>query len=523
MPSRAAGNHDADVTPRRREICYDVGLNRIGKLFGNMKLDLKRLFARSMTGGLDLVGPARPPSRHSAKRKMMFITLAGVLAIIGTLAGAYYFEMRPVTLRIAVGPANSDDLRVVQALTQAFTQAHSHVRLHPIQTDGATASAQALADGNVDLAIIRGDLDVPKNAQAVATLRKNVAVLWAPPAAKARGKSTGKKAAPKIGKISQLAGHRIGVVGRTQANVNLLKVILQQYGVDPAKVEIVQFPASEAVDAIRGQKADAYLAAGPVNSKLTTDAIAASTRDGAIPTFLAIDSAEAIAQNHPMYEASEIPAGAFGGSPDRPDDEVKTISFSHHIVARRDLSDSTIAAFTRQLFAIRQAVMAEFPLAAKIETPDTDKDAVIPVHPGAAAFVDGEEKTFLDRYSDYVWWGLMGLSAMGSAGAWFAGYLKKDERHTNSSLRERLLDMLARARRSDSAEELDQMQAQADDILRDTLHCFEHGAIEQGALTAFNIALEQFHNAVADRKALLMNMPQTLQRPGAQFRAAGTL
>jgi TRAP transporter TAXI family solute receptor len=460
---------------------------------------------------------------------MMFITLAGFLAIVGTLAGAYYFEMRPVILRIAVGPANSDDLKVVQALTQAFTQAHGHVRLRPIQTDGATESAQALADGKVDLAIIRGDLDVPKNAQAVATLRKNVAVLWVPAAAKAQEKSKektrgkSKKAAAKISKIPQLAGHRIGVVGRTQANVNLLKVILQQYGVDPTKVDVVQFAASDIADAIRGQKADAYLAAGPVNSKLTADAIAASTRDGATPTFLAIDSAEAIAQNHPMYEASEIPAGAFGGSPDRPDDEVKTISFSHHIVARRDLSESIIAAFTRQLFAIRQAVMAEFPLAAKIETPDTDKDAVIPVHPGAAAFVDGEEKTFLDRYSDFIWWGLMALSAMGSAGAWFAGYLKKDERNNNSSLRDRLLDMLAKARRSDSAEELDRMQAQADDILRDTLHGFEVGAIAEGTLTAFNIALEQFHNAVADRKALLMDMPQSQQRPGAQLRATGTL
>jgi hypothetical protein len=174
------------------------------------------------------------------------------------------------------------------------------------------------------------------------------------------------------------------------------------------------------------------------------------------------------------------------------------------------------------LFAIRQQVMSEFPLAAKIETPDTDKDAAIPVHPGAAAFVDGEEKTFLDRYSDFIWWGLMGLSAMGSAGAWFAGYLKKDER-SNSSLRERLLDMLAAARHSDSTEELDQMQAEADDILRDTLHCFEHGAIGQGALTAFNIALEQFHNAVADRKALLTSMPQNLQRAGAQIRATGTM
>jgi TRAP transporter TAXI family solute receptor len=484
-----------------------------------MKLDLKRLFSRSMTEGFETAGPTAPPSPRSAKRQMMFVILAGVLAVIGAVAGAYYFAMRPVTLRIAVGPANSDDLKVVQALTQAFSQTHSQIRLRPMQTDGTAASAAALADGKADLAIIRGDLEVPKNAQAVATLRKNVAVLWVPPPAKGKGKKTG----PKITKIAQLSGRRVGVVGRTPANVNLLNVILQQYGVDPKKVEIVQFPAAEVADAIRGQKADAYLAAGPVNSKITADAIAASTRDGGTPTFLAIDSAEAIATNHPAYEASEIPAGAFGGSPDKPDDEVKTISFSHHIVARKGLSESTVAAFTRQLFAIRQSLMSEFPLAAKIETPDTDKDAVIPVHPGAAAFVDGEEKTFLDRYSDYIWWGLMGLSAMGSAGAWFAGYLKKDERSNNSSLRERLLEMLARARRSDSTEELDQMQSEADDILRDTLHCFEDGAIEEGALTAFNIALEQFHNAVADRKVLLMSMPQNLQRAGAQFRATGTL
>jgi TRAP transporter TAXI family solute receptor len=472
-----------------------------------------------MTQGFDLVEPAAPLSPRPAKHRAMFVTLAGVLAIVGAVAAGFHFATQPEILRIAVGPANSDDIKVVQALTQAFSQAHGHVRLHPVQTEGSVASAQALADDKVDLAIVRGDLDVPKNAQAVATLRKNLVVMWVP----APAKDQGKKAAARITKIVQLAGHRVGVIGRTEANVNLLKLILKQYGVDPATVEIVQLPASEAVDAIRGRKADAYLATGAISGRATTDAIAASTRDGKTPTFLAIDSAEAIAQNHPMYEASEIPAGAFGGSPDRPEAEVKTISFAHHIVARKGLSDSTVAAFTRQLFAIRQAVMAEFPLAAKIETPDTDKDAAIPVHPGAAAFIDGEEKTFLDRYSDFIWWGLMGVSAIGSAGAWFAGYLRKDERNTNTSLRERLLDMLAAARRSDSAEELDQMQAEADDILRQTLICFEQGTIPQGSLTAFNIALEQFHDAVAGRKALLMNMPQSLQRSGTTLRATGTL
>ncbi|WFU33201.1 TAXI family TRAP transporter solute-binding subunit [Bradyrhizobium brasilense] len=457
-----------------------------------------------------------PKPLRSAKRRLMFVLIAGALAIIGTLLAGYYFAVRPVTLRIAVGPANSDDVKVVQALAQAFNnQQNTQVKLRPVQTEGATASAQTLADGKADLAIIRGDLEVPKNAQAVATLRKNVVVMWVPPA---KGKV---RKSARITKIAQLAGRKIGVVGRTPANVNLLKLILTQYGVDPMKVEIVQFPANEAAEAIKNLKADAYLAVGPANSKITIDAITASVRDGGEPSFLAIDASEAIAQNHPAYEAAEIPAGSLG-SADRPDDEVKTISFSHHIVARKGLSDSTVAAFTRQLFAIRQSLKTDFPLAAKIETPDTDKDATIPVHPGAAAFVDGEEKTFLDRYSDYIWWSLMAFSAMGSAGAWFAGYLKQDERNTNTSQRERLLEMLKAARHSDSIEELDQMQAEADDILRHTLDCFEHGAIEEGTLTAFNIALEQLHNAVADRKALLFSMPQNLQRTATQFRAAGT-
>ena len=473
-----------------------------------------------MTGAPDLVEsiahPSSPRSPRPARRRVAFVSLAGLMAVLGVAAAAYYFAMRPVTLKVAVGPANSDDLKVMQTLAQAFnTQRNSQIRLRPLPTDGAVASAQALADGKADLAIIRGDLDVPKNAQAVATLRKNVAVLWVPPAAKVKAK----KAPPKITKVAQLAGRRIGVIGRTQANVNLLKVILKQYGVDPNKVEIIQFPANEAGEAIRNQKADAFLAAGPVNSKITADAILASGRDGGTPTILAIDLAEAIAQNHPAYESSDIPAGSFGSVPE---EAVKTISFAHHIVARRGLPESTVAAFTRQLFSIRQALKNEFPLAAMIETPDTDKDATIPAHPGAAAFVDGEEKTFLDRYSDFIWWGLMALSAMGSVGAWFAGYLRKDERNDNSSLRQRLLAMIAAARNSDSTEELDQMQSEADEILRDTLHCFEQGAIEEGALIAFNIALEQFHNAVADRRALLISLPQHLQRT-AQLRATGTL
>ncbi len=125
-----------------------------------------------------------------------------------------------------------------------------------------------------------------------------------PPPAQGQGQEGRPRRSPRF---AQLAGRRVGVVGRTPANVNLLKVILQQYGVDPAKVEIVQFPASEVADAIRSQKADAYLAAGPVNSKITAEAIAASTHDGGTPTFLAIDFGRGDRAEPSGYEAVRNP------------------------------------------------------------------------------------------------------------------------------------------------------------------------------------------------------------------------
>jgi TRAP transporter TAXI family solute receptor len=436
--------------------------------------------------------------------RAIMAVIAALLAFFALAGGITYYVARPITLRIAVGPQNSDDVKVVQALSQAFARDHAHIRLRPVITEGAAESAADLAQGKTDLAIVRADVDMPKNAGAVAFLRKNFAVIWVP---------GGGPKKSKITSIKQLAGKKMGVIGRTKANINLLNTILDQSGVSPESVNVTQFSTVGISEALRNSKLDAYMAVGPLNSRITAEAIAATSRAGAEPTFLSLETAEAIAQKFAAYDSGEIPAGTFNAAPPRPDDTVTTISVGHHFMARRSLSDTTIAAFARQLFGARQVVTNEFPQSAKIETPDTDKDAAIPAHPGAAAFVDGEEKSFLDKYSDYMWGSIMLLSVMGSVVAWFGGYLRKDERVTNSGLRERLLEMLTAARKCDSTEELDAMQAEADTIMRETLHCFEDGAIEEGSLTAFSIALEQFHNAVADRKMFLINLPEKARGP----------
>ena len=147
------------------------------------------------------------------------------------------------------------------------------------------------------------------------------------------------------------------------------------------------------------------------------------------------------------------------------------MSVNHLIVARRELSETAVGGFTRQLFSVRQALARELPGAANIAPPDTDKDAALPAHRGAAAYIDGTERTFLEKYSDYIWGAVLLLSGLGSAGAWFRSYLKRDEKAKSIALRDRVLTLAALARDGKSGDELRDMQGEVDDIIRETLNC----------------------------------------------------
>jgi len=446
----------------------------------------------------DLTEQPDIPRRRRQRKNYSLLILAVGIFLFGVAAGTLYLALRPVTLRIAVGPSGSDDQKLIQALAQTLARDRSPVRLSPITTEGATDSIALFAASKTDLAVARGDLNLPANAESVAVVRKNVVVLWAPSGLPPKGSK--KKPAPKIKGIDDLAGHRVGVIGRTQANVTLLRVILTESGVNPDKVAVTQFGTDQIAELARDPAIDAFMAVGPLDSKITTEAIAATAAARGEPKFLPIEVSEAIAKKHPLYESEEIAGSIFSASPARPEDKVETVSVNHLIIAPKSLSDTTVGTFVRQLFAVRQQLARELPSAGKIEKPDTDKDAALPAHAGAAAFIDGTERTFLERYSDYFWAAILVLSGLGSIGAWLRHYWKRNEREQYTLHRDSLLNLISKARQAETAEELATMQAEADGILREALDCYDDGAIEEGDLSVIGLALEQFHHAVADRR-----------------------
>jgi TRAP transporter TAXI family solute receptor len=452
----------------------------------------------------DVLAGLRDSPPQGRRKGSPYLIIAILLMIFAAVAGATFLVLRPTTLRIAVGPSGSEDQNVIQALAQTFSRDGSSVRLALVTTAGAVDSIAALTGGKADLAVARTDEHLPNDATTVAILRKNVVVLWAPSASHHKG---GAKDA-KIKEIADLAGHHVGVVGRTDVNPTLLRIILSESGVSPDKVTITQFSAAQINEMVRDTAVDAFMMVAPADSKLVSDAIAQTARFRGEPVFLPVDVSEAIAARHPLYESEEIPGSAFSSSPARPEDKVETVSVDHVIVAPKSLSATTVGTLTAQLFAARPAIVREIPGAAKmIEKPNTDKDAALPAHPGAAAYIDGTERTFMEKYSDYIWGGVLLLSVLGSASAGVRHYVKRDERRIHTQHREKLLLAIDTLRQVDNLKDLDAIQHEADEILRETLKCYDDGAIEEGDLTAYGLVLDQFHNAIVDRRAAVLASP----------------
>ena len=204
----------------------------------------------------DGVSETRDQSRQRRKRRnSSLLVLAAGLLLFCAAGGTLYYALRAVTLRIAVGPPGSDDQRLIEALAQSFDLERRAIMLSPIITDGSVESLGLLGAGKADLAVARGDLNMPAEAQTVAIVRMNVAVLWSPSGL--AGKGSKRQPAGKIKTIDDLAGHRIGVIGKTPANVALLHVILTESGVDPNKVAVTQFATNQIDELAREANLDA--------------------------------------------------------------------------------------------------------------------------------------------------------------------------------------------------------------------------------------------------------------------------
>src|SRR6202042_2404322 len=132
------------------------------------------------------------------------------------------------------------------------------------------------------------------------------------------------------------------------------------------------------------------------------------------------ESAGAIAQTERAYESFEVPKGTLRGAPPVPEDDLTTLRTSLYLVAQKKLGSDLITSLTQTIMRVRRDLMAEQPIFAQITAPSTDADAYLPLHPGAAAFYNGTQQSFMDEYSNWIYLTPMALGGAATvlAAAW---------------------------------------------------------------------------------------------------------
>src|SRR5580698_4168033 len=338
---------------------------------------------------------------------LRFVLLLGAVGIASGagLLGYRYFT-RPVTLSVAVGSIDGEAAKAMSALASRLVSTNAPVRLKVIDSGTALEAAKAFSAGKADLAVVRGDVGDLSQAQAVVIVSHVVVLIVAPPGS-------------SIDSIDKLKGRRVGVVGG-EVNGKIADVLSKEYGLDRDKVfKDVALP--DARRAIQSKEVAALLIAIPLAEKylsLLRDLFQQSPK--ATPVLIPIESAGAIAQAQRAYESFEVPKGTLRGSPPVPEDDLTTLRTSLYLVANKKLGADLITSLTQTIMQVRRELLAEQPIFAQITAPSTDADAWLPLHPGAAAFYNGTQQSWMDEYGNWIYLTPMALGGAATvlAAAW---------------------------------------------------------------------------------------------------------
>jgi len=381
-------------------------------------------------------------------RALLLAGLAGVVLGVGLIAYRYY--ARPTTLSVAVGSFDGEAAKIASIIAGRLEATKSSVRLKIVPTDNVLDSAKLFAAGKTDLAIVRADVGDLSQARSVVLVAKSVLMILALPGS-------------QVTSIEKMKGHTVGVVGG-EINQKIVDALKKEYDLGD-KVTFKNLAPADTPRAIKAKEAGVFMLVVPLNEKylsLVRRFFAGS--HNSFPALVAVDSAGAIADVEGAYESFDIPQGTLRGSPPVPDADLTTLRVGSFLVANKKLDPNMIATLTQALITARNDLVRDQPLLAGLTAPDTDPGAYISVHPGAAAYYNGTQESFIDRYSNWIYLTPMVLGALASIIATAWRFLGVQHEPADNTLRT-LFALPRRIREVKSEAELAEIENQVDQAL----------------------------------------------------------
>ena len=419
------------------------------------------------------------------------VLLAGVFCIVaGAGLISYRLYLRPTTLTVAVGSFDGEAKQIAAVIASRLATVDSPIRLRIENSGSVLDAARAFAGGTADLAVVRADVVDRQQARTVALTARGVAMIVAPPGS-------------ALTSIARLRGHTVGVVGG-EINSGIVEALKKEYDLGRANVVFKDIAPADARRVLQAKEV-ALLVVAPLTEKHLSF-VKGLFPEGAnsSPVLIPIDSAGAIADIKGPYESFDIPKGTLRGAPPVPDDDVTTLRVGYYLVANRHLSSTVVADLAKKVLSVRRDLVSEQPLLSGIAAPDTDADAYLSVHPGAAAFYNGTQESLMDRYGNAIYLTPMALGAIASvfAAAWrFLGVRSSE---TTQTALHALCVLPVRIRKAGDEAELTAIEEEVDIMLRAQLAKADRDEAASD-IQAMIAAAHRIDHLIHQRRRLLVN------------------
>jgi hypothetical protein len=178
------------------------------------------------------------------------------------------------------------------------------------------------------------------------------------------------------------------------------------------------------------------------------------------------------------------------------------------LVTQSRMPNPTISELARLVYENKADLRLENGFASHIQPAATDKDAFIIAHPGAAEYINDDTKSFVERYSDMMYFAAAALGIIGSICATLYSKVTRVAPEKASELATQLLDIGEDCQDATCADDLDRMQDELEKILRGVVIGLRDGTISSDGLETFKLGYQFVRDEIAMRREALKRQPQ---------------
>jgi TRAP-type uncharacterized transport system substrate-binding protein len=434
----------------------------------------------------------KPPARSRVSNRgqmLLFVALTLILTV-ATVWGGRIWLRNSESLTFAAGDANGLETRFAGRLATVLKNNSSKLRLNIVSNGDSGKALAQFERRQADLAVLRTDAKVPPRARALAILEHDVLMLLSPPN-------------KKIKSLAELKKKKIAILADGDNNAAFVRKMLEISDNSDAASAVQVAPPNSPLDKLFAPGGyGAAIAIAHASTIAKNKSYEQYAKRGGF-TLNAIDEAKALTRRDPAISEETLATGTLSSAPPIPDDDLSTIGLQWLLVAQSRMSLSTAGELARTIYENKAELALPDGFASRIEPADTDKDAFVVAHQGAAEYINDDTKSFMDRYSDLLYLAAAALSIIGSI---FAGLYAKVTRiapEKASELAIAILDIGERIEHANSMDALDALQEELEQILRGVVIGLRDGTVSSDGLDTFKLGYEFVRDEIGMRRESL--------------------